>query len=417
MSGIVGIVSLDGTPVDRAVAAPDDRLVGVSWPRPTDDLDRRSGGLRPYAAPHHRRIGARGATGQPGRARVDYRGRTRRWAGRSRRPARIARTRGSPGGKRCATDSARVSRLGRATASSICWATLPLRSGTGGRAACFALATISASSRSTTPRSEAASSSATRSIAFVCIPGLATALNELAIGDFLLFGYNYEPTTTTFADVRRLAPAHSLTCGHGTAASQAILDAAGRRSDPIPPFARLRRSFHGDPAGRCGRPAPRRPCGHLDERGARFDVHRRDRPAAPRRTRRLLRASCPYHRLRSLIPDEERHYARMAAEALGIEISYFVADDHGPLDGWDRPDLRTPEPMRRSVSAHAQATAGTSLRRTAGSCCVEKAVTRSYGVRMWSISWAGCGRWSWQPISRGLSWSIAGAPVAVSDPR
>ena len=36
-------------------------------------------------------------------------------------------------------------------------------------------------------------------------------LDEAAIGDFLLFGLNYDNTTTSFRDVRRLPPAHTLT--------------------------------------------------------------------------------------------------------------------------------------------------------------------------------------------------------------
>ncbi len=47
-------------------------------------------------------------------------------------------------------------------------------------------------------------------------PGVSNTLNELAIGDFLLFCCNQDPTTTTFADIRRLAPAHTLTCGEVT---------------------------------------------------------------------------------------------------------------------------------------------------------------------------------------------------------
>ncbi|CAN5664885.1 lasso peptide isopeptide bond-forming cyclase [soil metagenome] len=39
---------------------------------------------------------------------------------------------------------------------------------------------------------------------------VSSKLNELAIGDFLLFGLNQEPTTTTFAEIQRLAPAHFL---------------------------------------------------------------------------------------------------------------------------------------------------------------------------------------------------------------
>src|SRR5215467_15106251 len=42
-------------------------------------------------------------------------------------------------------------------------------------------------------------------------PGVSKELNEAAIGDFLLFGLNYDNATTTFRDIQRLPPAHSLT--------------------------------------------------------------------------------------------------------------------------------------------------------------------------------------------------------------
>src|SRR5262249_38269091 len=42
-------------------------------------------------------------------------------------------------------------------------------------------------------------------------PAVSDKLNEQAIGDFLLFGLNQDPTSTTFADIHRLPQAHSLT--------------------------------------------------------------------------------------------------------------------------------------------------------------------------------------------------------------
>src|SRR5216683_2800992 len=42
-------------------------------------------------------------------------------------------------------------------------------------------------------------------------PLVSGELNDAAIGDFLLFGLNYDNATTTFRDIQRLPPAHSLT--------------------------------------------------------------------------------------------------------------------------------------------------------------------------------------------------------------
>jgi asparagine synthase (glutamine-hydrolysing) len=46
-------------------------------------------------------------------------------------------------------------------------------------------------------------------------PAVSDALNELAIGDFLLFGLNYDQGTTTFRDIQRLPPAHTLLVSEG----------------------------------------------------------------------------------------------------------------------------------------------------------------------------------------------------------
>lgn len=42
-------------------------------------------------------------------------------------------------------------------------------------------------------------------------PAVSSEINELAIGDFLLFGHNQDLTSTTFSDISRLARAHTLT--------------------------------------------------------------------------------------------------------------------------------------------------------------------------------------------------------------
>jgi asparagine synthase (glutamine-hydrolysing) len=42
-------------------------------------------------------------------------------------------------------------------------------------------------------------------------PAVSNRLNDLAIADFLLFEYNHDVATTSFADIQRLAPAHCLT--------------------------------------------------------------------------------------------------------------------------------------------------------------------------------------------------------------
>src|SRR5262249_32249759 len=46
-------------------------------------------------------------------------------------------------------------------------------------------------------------------------PKVSDALNEIAVGDYLLFGLNQDLSTTIFRDIQRLPPAHTLTIANG----------------------------------------------------------------------------------------------------------------------------------------------------------------------------------------------------------
>jgi len=175
-------------------------------------------------------------------------------------------------------------------------------------------------------------------------PAVSDELNELAIGDFLLFGSNQEPATTCFADVARLAPAHCLICAEGSARARRYwtLPAEGRiryrrSQDYVDHFKEVLRAAVGDRL-RTNR-AGVWMSGGLDStsiaavareilsgRGVPFDLHAH---------------AIVYD---TLIPDNERHYAGVAAKALGIEISYFAADECKPFEGWDQAESWTPEP-------------------------------------------------------------------------
>ena len=68
-------------------------------------------------------------------------------------------------------------------------------------------------------------------------PAVSNKLNDLAIADFLLFDMNQDPATTSFADIQRLPPAHTLTCEAGPRLSSPLLDS----------FRRSARSFQARP--------------------------------------------------------------------------------------------------------------------------------------------------------------------------
>ena len=170
-------------------------------------------------------------------------------------------------------------------------------------------------------------------------PAVDDSLNARAIGDFLLFGYNLDDATTSFAGIRRLPPAHILT----------------RARD-----VRVRR-YWTLPTDGCVRYA--NPADYVQHFGEVFDAAVSDRlPAtsaglsmsggldstsiAATAQRRAAGGGC---RVRahtivydSLIPDEERIFAGLAASALRLESRVLAADEYAPFDGWA--DLSTPEP-------------------------------------------------------------------------
>jgi asparagine synthase (glutamine-hydrolysing) len=175
-------------------------------------------------------------------------------------------------------------------------------------------------------------------------PAVGDALDELAVADFLLFGSNQDPRTTTFADVRRLEPGHSLTCREGVPRRRRYWTLPHedriryRRSrEFVDRFLELFRIAVSDRL-RTG-PVGIWMSGGLDSTSiAATARHLRSAEAAPFG----LRAQTTVYD--ALIPDQERRYATMAADALGIEIDIFAADHDDHVDGRCRTGLATPEP-------------------------------------------------------------------------
>jgi asparagine synthase (glutamine-hydrolysing) len=176
-------------------------------------------------------------------------------------------------------------------------------------------------------------------------------LNDLAIADFLMFGRNQEPATTAFADVQRLPPATGLTCRGGRLRLRRYwampTDGAvryRREADYVERFNELFRCAVGDRL-RAGRVAVMM-SGGLDSTAvaatAKGVLSGGGRPFD-------LRAfTTVYDRL---IPDRERHFSGLAAEALGIPIRHQAVDDCGLYERWDEPECHTPEPVHSPQGA------------------------------------------------------------------
>ncbi len=182
-------------------------------------------------------------------------------------------------------------------------------------------------------------------------PGVSDKLNDLAIADFLLFGMNKDPAATTFADIQRLPPAHTLIVADGVARMNRYwrLPTNGeirfkRASDYVERFKELLRASVNDRlrtdrvgifmSGGLDSTAIAATARELLERqGASFDVRA---------------YACVYD---GLILDQERHYSGLTAKALGIPIHYAVGDQYAPYERWDRPELRRPEPPSNPMRA------------------------------------------------------------------
>jgi len=175
-------------------------------------------------------------------------------------------------------------------------------------------------------------------------PAASDKLNELAIADFLVFNRNQDVSTTVFADVMRLPPAHTLTCSAGSVrlACYWSLPVDGdiryrRQEEYVEHLRNLLRQAVGD------RLRARR-VGVLMSGGM-------DSSAVAAVARRLVPAGAEPLELQaftvvfdSLLADEERYYAGLAGEALDIPVDFLSADGYQLYQGWDRPELRTPEP-------------------------------------------------------------------------
>jgi asparagine synthase (glutamine-hydrolysing) len=182
-------------------------------------------------------------------------------------------------------------------------------------------------------------------------PAVSDELNDLAIGDFLLFGYNQEPFTSTFADIQRLPAAHYLTWSEGVFRLKHYwtLPTDGhirykRSSEYVDHFRELLQRAVDDRiradhvgismSGGLDSSTVAATAKELSRRGGSLD----------------LRAfTMVYDRL---ISDQERYYSGLVAKALSIPIRYLVLDDYALYERWDEPELRCPEPNDFPLTAH-----------------------------------------------------------------
>jgi asparagine synthase (glutamine-hydrolysing) len=174
--------------------------------------------------------------------------------------------------------------------------------------------------------------------------GVGSHLNQEAIGDFLVFGSNQNEVTTTFKDILRLPPAHSLLVSRDGMQTRRYWypPTQGRirytrSEDYVHNFMELLQSAVVDrlPPDRAGIFLS----GGLDSGAiaAVAGAYSQSRGGFPS----LRSYTVGYD---SLISDQEGFYARQSAEHLGIPNEYLPLDNIELFEKWDDAEYRYPEP-------------------------------------------------------------------------
>jgi asparagine synthase (glutamine-hydrolysing) len=175
-------------------------------------------------------------------------------------------------------------------------------------------------------------------------PGVSEELDEGAIADFLLFGVNYDAASTSYRDVRRLPPAHSLSVSTGRLRTSRYWSAPTdghiryRRPDEyIEHFQMLLQAAVADRV-------------HTSRAGVMMSGGL-DSSSVAATARELSANSAGPSDLRgytvtyeSLFADRDGHHAREVADFLRMPIRCLPMDGLQPFERWGDPELSWPEP-------------------------------------------------------------------------
>lgn len=172
-------------------------------------------------------------------------------------------------------------------------------------------------------------------------PRVSDELNETAVGDYLAFGWNQELSTTIFRDIQRLPAAHTLTVSVADGAIrmrrywEPVVEDEIRFRDSqsyVDRFTELLTIAVRDRIDT--KRVSISMSGGLDSTSLAVIARDLLQPAGGV----VQGYSNVYDRL---IPDEERHYSTLAASSIGIRIHHNDADKYGLFEG----ELNQPEPF------------------------------------------------------------------------
>ncbi len=181
-------------------------------------------------------------------------------------------------------------------------------------------------------------------------PGVSERLDDLAVGDVLLFGLAMDPSRTMFSGVSRVPPAHALVCS-GTGALDVrryweftpppphdYLD----EGEAVEEFAAVLRQAVADRV-RGGRIAVLM-SGGLDSSSIASVAASVLGPSASESMRAVTGV------YETVAEDEERHYSSLVAARLNIRIDHVPLDRYELFDGWGNGGL-PPEPTTEPLTA------------------------------------------------------------------
>ncbi|MBL4883366.1 MAG: hypothetical protein JKY95_02370 [Planctomycetaceae bacterium] len=176
-------------------------------------------------------------------------------------------------------------------------------------------------------------------------PAVSSELSDSFICDFLLFGWNTNVVATAFREIHRLAPAHiaQFTCDDVNLRrywSVQVPDEVHHLSheEQVEGFNEVFEQAVSDRI-RCDRMA-------ISMSGG-MDSTAIAATALPILKRRSSTASLDAFSIvfDHIMPDQERHFATMAAKYIGLPIHFIVADEHPLYDpAWDSPEYQSTEP-------------------------------------------------------------------------
>jgi len=177
-------------------------------------------------------------------------------------------------------------------------------------------------------------------------PQVSDILDEGAIADFLLFSMNMDMATTTFADIQKLPPAHTLIWSEGEVRVRRYWQLPEaveylRYQRPEAYVEQFRELFERAVADRL-----RTDCAGSNLSGG------MDSTSIAATAYKLMKAKGSPVDFRAytiiykeLITDDEGDYAAQVAEMAGFPIEYLVAEDYIGQAPPERPDYIYPEPL------------------------------------------------------------------------